>query len=109
MPKAGDLKKGTVVDIEGDIFVVRHIEVKTPSARGAVTLFKARFTPIKTRQKFEGSYKGNDVLDDLVLSRKPVQYLYPDGELHVFMDTQEYAQYMIATCFSPTRPDISIP
>lgn len=30
------------------------------------------------------------------LQRKPVQYLYPDGDFHVFMDTVEYAQYMVA-------------
>ncbi|MFU8768724.1 MAG: elongation factor P-like protein YeiP [Desulfotignum sp.] len=96
MPKACDLKKGNVVDISGDIYVVKHIDVKTPSARGAVTLYKVRFTHIKTRQKHEASYKGNDVLEDVILSRKPVQYLYPDGDLHVFMDTQEYAQYLIA-------------
>ena len=52
--------------------------------------------PIKTKQKYEASFKGNDVLNDVDLQRKPVQYLYPDGDFHVFMDTQEYSQYMIA-------------
>jgi len=96
MPRACDLKKGSVVTIGGDIYMVKHIDVKTPSARGAVTLYKVRFTHIKTKQKFESSYKGNDVLEDVELSRKPVQYLYPDGECHVFMDTLEYAQHLIA-------------
>ena len=36
------------------------------------------------------------MLDDVDLQRKPVQYLYPDGDLHVFMDSVEYGQYMIA-------------
>jgi elongation factor P len=36
------------------------------------------------------------MLEDVDLQRKPVQYLYPDGDLHVFMDTVEYGQYMIA-------------
>ena len=96
MPRACDLKKGNVVEINGDNYVVKHIDVKTPSARGAVTLYKVRFTNLKTRQKYEGSYKGNDLLSDVVLQRKPMQYLYPDGDFHVFMDSQEYAQYMIA-------------
>lgn len=43
MPKACDLKKGSVVTIGGDIYMVKHIDVKTPSARGAVTLYKVRF------------------------------------------------------------------
>lgn len=97
MPKACDLKKGNVVEINEDAYMVKHIDVKTPSARGAVTLYKIRFNNIKTKQKYEASYKGNDTLNDLDLQRKPIQYLYPDGDLHVFMDTQEYAQYMISS------------
>ncbi|MDD9303654.1 MAG: elongation factor P-like protein YeiP [Desulfobacter sp.] len=96
MPKACDLKKGNVVEINDQVYMVKHIDVRTPSARGAVTLYKVRFNNIKTKQKFEASYKGNDILEDVALLRKPVQYLYPDGDFHVFMDSQEYAQYMIA-------------
>ena len=96
MPKACDLKKGNVVDINGEAHIVNHIEVKTPSARGAVTLYKVRFNNIKTKQKYEASYKGNDLLTEVLLQRKPVQYLYPDGDLHVFMDNVEYSQHMIA-------------
>jgi len=97
MPKACDLKKGNVVEINEDAYMVKHIDVKTPSARGAVTLYKVRFNNIKTKQKYEGSFKGNDMLTEVDLHRKPVQYLYPDGDFHVFMDTQEYAQYMISS------------
>lgn len=96
MPKACDLKKGHVVEINDEPYIVKHIDVKTPSARGAVTLYKVRFNSIKTKQKYEASYKGNDALNEVILQRKPVQYLYPEGDLHVFMDSQEYSQYMIS-------------
>lgn len=95
MPRACDLKKGNVVEINNDAYMVKHIDVKSPSARGAVTLYKIRFKHIKTKQKYEESYKGNDMLNEVDLLRRPVQYLYPDGALHVFMDSQEYHQYMI--------------
>lgn len=95
MPKACDLKKGNVVEINEEAYIVKHIDVKTPSARGAVTLYKVRFNNIKTKQKYEASYKGNDILSEVFLQRKPMQYLYPDGNFHVFMDSQEYGQYMI--------------
>ena len=95
MPKACDLKKGNVVEINDDAYMVKHIDVKTPSARGAVTLYKIRFKNVKTKQKYEESYKGNDMLNEVDLLRRPVQYLYPDGALHVFMDSQEYSQYMV--------------
>ncbi|WDP91840.1 MAG: elongation factor P-like protein YeiP [Desulfobacter sp.] len=96
MPRACDLKKGQVVEINNDAYLVKHIDVRTPSARGAVTLYKVRFSNIKTKQKYEESYKGNDLLEEVDLQRKPVQYLYPDGDFHVFMDSVEYGQYMVA-------------
>ncbi|MFH1156698.1 MAG: elongation factor P-like protein YeiP [Pseudomonadota bacterium] len=96
MPRACDLKKGHVVEINDEPYIVKHIDVKTPSARGAVTLYKVRFNNIKTKQKYEGSYKGNDTLNEVILQRKPVQYLYPEGDFHVFMDSQEYSQHMIS-------------
>lgn len=97
MPKACDLKKGHVVEISGEAYMVKHIDVRTPSARGAVTLYKVRFNNIRTKQKYEASYKGNDILDEIYLQKKTMQYLYPDGNFHVFMDSVEYGQYMIAS------------
>jgi len=95
MPKACDLKKGNVVEINDEAYMVKHIDVRTPSARGAVTLYRIRFSNIKSKQKYEETYKGNDMLSEVVLMKRSVQYLYPDGALHVFMDSQEYSQYMI--------------
>ena len=77
--------------------MVKHIDVKTPSARGAVTLYRIRYNNIKTKQKYEESYKGNDMLNEVALQKKSVQYLYPDGVFHVFMDSQDYSQYLIET------------
>ena len=95
MPKACDLKKGNVVEINDEAYMVKQIDVRSPSARGAVTLYRVRFSNIKTKQKYEETFKGNDMLSEVALLRRPAQYLYPDGPLHVFMDTQEYSQYMI--------------
>jgi len=95
MPKAGDLKKGNVVEINNEAYIVKNIDVRSPSARGAVTLYRVRFNNIKTKQKYEETYKGNDMLTEVALMKRSVQYLYPDGALHVFMDNQDYSQYMI--------------
>ncbi|MBI9091404.1 MAG: elongation factor P-like protein YeiP [Desulfobacterium sp.] len=96
MPKACDLKKGNVVEVNNEPYMVKHIDVKSPSARGAATLYKVRFNNVRTKQKLEETYKGNDFLNEVDLLKRPVQYLYPDGNLHVFMDSEEYSQYMIS-------------
>ncbi len=95
MPKACDLKKGNVVEINDEAYMVKDIDVRSPSARGAVTLYKVRFKNIRTKQKYEETFKGNDMVNEVVLLRRAVQYLYPDGALHVFMDSKEYFQYMV--------------
>jgi len=95
MPKACDLKKGSVVELNNEVYMVKHVDVKSPSARGAATLYKVRFSNVKTKQKLEESYKGNDMLNGVEILRRSVQYLYPDGNLHVFMDSEDYSQYMI--------------
>ena len=93
MPKASELKKGQVIRIGGNPYQAQHIEVQTPSARGANTLYKVRFQGVTTGQKLEQTYKGNDFLEDMEVMRRPVSYLYSDRESYVFMDSENFEQY----------------
>ena len=43
MPKVNELKKGMVVEIQGIPHIVKQLEAKSPSSRGAVTLYKIKF------------------------------------------------------------------
>lgn len=96
MPKASELKKGAVVDIDGQLYVARNIDVRSPSSRGANTLYKIRFSNIQTGQKLEQTCKGDDMLKDVELIRRPVQFSYRDGEQLVFMDNEDYSQYTMS-------------
>ncbi|MGD8365055.1 MAG: elongation factor P-like protein YeiP, partial [Desulfobacterales bacterium] len=51
--KASNLKKGHVVLINGHPCQAKQIDVQTPSARGANTLYKVRFAAIPSGQKLE--------------------------------------------------------
>lgn len=95
MLKASNLKKGNVIAINQQIYMVKHIDVKTPSARGALTLYKVRLMNVQNGQKLDQSFKGNDLLEDVELSRRPVQYIFKEGDLYTFMDTEDYNQYTL--------------
>ena len=97
MPKASDLKRGAVVEINGEPYIVHQIDVKAPSSRGANTLYKVRFYNARTKQKLDETYKGEDSLGDIDLERRLLQYSYLDGEEYVFMDEEDYSQYQINT------------
>lgn len=94
MPKANELRKGGAVEYKGKVLLIKDIEVHSPSARGAATLYKVRFTDLATGLKVEERFKGDDLLDEVDLSRRPVSFSYIDGEEYVFMDNEDFSQYM---------------
>lgn len=96
MAKAGDLKKGMVVEINGIPHAVKNVDVKSPSSRGASTLYKIRFTNLKTGQKLDESLKGDDFFKDADLVRAKVQFSYIDGDNYIFMNSEDYTQYNLS-------------
>lgn len=93
MPRASELKKGDVVDIDGLPHIVKHLESKSPSARGASTLYKVRFNNLVTRQKRDETLKGDEWLTEADCRKVPVQFSYIDGNQYMFMNTEDYSQY----------------
>ena len=96
MLKASELKKGVIIDIDGTPHIVKQIESKSPSARGAVTLYRVRYMNLQTSQKAEAAYKGDYLLREADCRRVPVQFSYVDGDEYVFMNMEDYNQYSMA-------------
>lgn len=96
MPKANELKQGTAIEINGEPYVVKHIDVRNPTSRGATTLYKIRFTHMKTKQKLDETYKSDEMLKAADCSRCNVQYSYQDGDTYYFMNTETYEQYALS-------------
>ena len=95
MAKASEIKKGLVVELDGKLLMVRDIDMQTPSARGGATLYKMRFTDLKTGHKVEERFKGDEQLSTVELQRRTVVLSYLDGEEHIFMDDEDLTQYPI--------------
>lgn len=95
MPKASELKRGSVVELNDEPYAVKEIEVKNPSSRGAATLYKVRFNHLKTRQKRDESFKGDDQLKEVDCERKLVQFSYQDSDGYTFMSQDDYTLYTI--------------
>jgi len=95
MPKASDLKKGSVVELDGEVYIARQIDKRNPSARGAATLYKVRFFNVRNGQKLEQTLKGDDFVKDGDLTKRSVQFSYREGDIVTFMDTENYTQYAL--------------
>ena len=96
MPKASELKKGSVVEIEGEVYIANQIEKRNPFARGASTLYRVRFFNVRSGQKLEQTLKGDDFVKAGDLVRRAVQFSYREDENVIFMDTENFSQYVLS-------------
>lgn len=95
MSYAKELKKGHIVQIDNNYCLVRQVETKNPSARGASTLYKIRFSTVPAGQKLEQTCAGDDQFTDVDMQRRNVSLLYKEGDEYTFMDSEDYSQYLV--------------
>ncbi len=92
---AKEIKPGAVVVYEGNPVLIETINVQSPSARGAATLYKFRARNIVTRQKIDITLKGGENLYEADFQRRPIKLMYADATHVHFMDQEDYNQYSL--------------
>lgn len=95
--KASQLRKGQVISLNDSAYRVRDIDISSPTARGGNTLYRVKFSAITTGQNLDQTFKSNDTLEELSLTKRPVNFLYSDPDAFHFMDTESYEQYSLTT------------
>lgn len=90
MIQATQLRPGMIIIYEGDLYRVTAIHHLTPgNKRGFMqTKMKNLKSGIGTEKKF----RSEDRLEQATLDTRKMQYLYAEGDLHTFMDTDNYEQ-----------------
>jgi elongation factor P len=94
--KTNELKKGMVVQIDGQIIVIKNMQVQSPSSRSGNTLYKVTGRNVVSKQKFEKTYKGDENVDAVDFTRRAVQLLFRDADGCTFMDGETYEQYVMS-------------
>ncbi|WP_139904266.1 elongation factor P [Clostridium thermarum] len=90
MISAGDLRKGTTFELDGQVYtVIDFLHVKP--GKGAA------FVRTKLRNVISGgvtdrTFNPTEKFQEAVIERKEMQYLYSDGELYYFMDQETFEQ-----------------
>ena len=95
--KASEVRKGNVVEHNGGIYQVRDIERSSPTARGGNVTFRFILYSVPGGSKLDLSLRADDDLKEVELTRRACTYSYMDGEDFVFMDDEDFSQYVIGT------------
>jgi elongation factor P len=90
MIEANSLRKGTTFTLDGDLFkVLDYSHNKT--ARGGATI-RVKVANLRTGSTVEKTFNGGERVQDISLDHAQAEYLYNDGHLYYFMDTETYEQ-----------------
>ena len=87
-----DLKRGDIVEMDGDPWQVTEIQSQTPSARGASLLVKAKLRNLRKGQTLAKTWRGGDMVGEADVEYRNAQFLYRQGDDFVFMDLGSYDQ-----------------
>lgn len=93
--KASEVKKGNVVERDGTVYQVRDIERSAPTARGGNVTFRFTLYSIPGGRKYDLSLRADDDLVETELVRRAANFSYKDDEAFVFMDAEDYTQYVL--------------
>lgn len=90
MIMAGDFRKGVTVEIDGQVWSIADFQHVKPG-KGAAFV-RTRLKNVMTGAVLERTFSPTDKYPKAHIETKEMQYLYSDGELYYFMDTETYEQ-----------------
>src|SRR5262245_34831946 len=90
----GELRKGVVIELDGTLYTVveyQHIKVGRGSAQ-----IRLKLKNVKAGHQMERTFQAGEKFNRVRLERRPVQYLYREGDILYVMDTESYEQFTVS-------------
>lgn len=98
-----DLKKGTVLQIDGTPYRVTEYAQKVMGRGGSIV--NVRLKNLIDGSVIPKTFKGADKIERAEVSSKTVQYLYNDGATFFFMDPESFEQFELPADIVDTAKD----
>ncbi len=90
MISTGDLRKGVTIELDGTLYSVieyQHIKMGRGSAQ-----VRLKLRDVRAGHTIERTFQAGEKFSRARLDRHPMQFLYEDGGLYYFMNTETYEQ-----------------
>lgn len=94
MITAGEFRNGATFELDGQIFQIVEFQHVKPG-KGAAFV-RTKMKNIITGATVERTFNPSDKMPKAHIERKDLQYLYNDGDLFYFMDTETFEQMPIS-------------
>ncbi len=88
-----DLKNGTVLDLDGQLWQVIWFQHHKPGKGN--TVVRSKLKHVLSGKVVDKTFNSDTKVESANVDRREMQYLYQDGDAYVFMDTTSYDQVSI--------------
>ncbi len=85
-----DLKNGMALDLPDGLYTVVEFQHVKPGKGGAFV--RTKLKNVRTGAVLDRTYRADEKLEQAIIDKREMQYLYREGGHHVFMDTSTYDQ-----------------
>lgn len=92
--KAGDLRPGNAIRMDGKVYVLHSIDHRTPGNLRAFVQIKIK--DILAGNLLEKRMNPGDDVEAVNLDRRTMEYLFSDGDGATFMDTDDFDQVILS-------------
>jgi elongation factor P len=91
MISTGDLRKGIAIELDGELWQIldfHHIKMGRGSAQ-----IRIKLRNVKRGQTVDRTFQAGEKWPRAFLEKRPVQFLYQDGDDYHFMEDESYEQF----------------
>ena len=88
-----DLRNGMTLNLPEGLFAVVEFQHVKPGKGGAFVRTKLKNQ--RTGAVIERTYRADEKLEQAIIDKREMQFLYRDGSDYVFMDTTSYEQLQV--------------
>jgi elongation factor P len=89
-----DLKNGMTLDLPEGLFSIIEFQHVKPGKGGAFV--RTKLKNVRSGAVLERTYRADEKLEQAIIDKREMQYLYTDGDEYVFMDNSTYDQLQVA-------------
>ncbi|MFN2506553.1 MAG: elongation factor P [Acidimicrobiales bacterium] len=88
-----DLKNGMTIALPDGLYTVVEFQHVKPGKGGAFV--RTKLKNVRSGAVLERTYRADEKLEQAIIDKREMQYLYSEGDHHVFMDSGTYDQMTV--------------
>ena len=88
-----DLKNGITLNLDGTLYTVVEFQHVKPGKGGAFV--RSRLRNLRSGNMLDRTFNAGVKVEQAILEKRDMQFLYKDSDEYVFMDTETYDQVNI--------------